>query len=731
MDNQKNNNDYNYNINKHEHSHMNYEHSEHLGHENMNHEHSEHLGYENMNHEHNEHTGHENMNHENSEHTGHENMGHANHDDVHHDHHAMMAEDFKKRFFISLIITIPVLILSPMIQMFLGVDWRFNGDSYLLFALSTILFIYGGKPFLAGAKDELKDKSPAMMTLIALAIIVAYVYSSLTVFVLEGNDFFWELATLIVIMLLGHWIEMKSVMGASEALKELVKLMPGIAHLVKENGDITDIPVKKLKEGDSVLVKPGEKIPIDGIIYDGNSGVNESMITGESVPVEKKTGDEIIGGSINGEGALRFKVSKVGDATFLSQVIKLVKKAQASKSNTQRLADIAAKWLFYIAVIAGAITFIVWMLISEDLNIAVERAVTVIVISCPHALGLATPLVTSVSTSIGAQKGLLIRDRAAFENARKLNAVVFDKTGTLTEGEFGIPDVFETGISKDELLTIAYSVESNSEHPIAKAIVKEGKKLNLPLKEVKNYQNITGQGLKATVDNREIMIVSPGYIRLKNIAFDENNFNKLAEEGKTVVFIIENKTLLGYIALSDIVRETSKEAIDTLKEMNVESIMLTGDNQKAANYIGNILNLDKVIAEVLPQDKASKIDQLHKEGKTVAMTGDGVNDAPALAKADLGIAIGAGTDVAIETADVILVKSNPLDVVNILKLSKATYRKMIQNLVWATAYNIIALPLAAGILYKQGIVISPALGAVLMSLSTIIVSINAKLLKIE
>ena len=731
MDKQKNNNDYNYNINKHEHSHMNYEHSEHLGHENMNHEHSEHLGYENMNHEHNEHTGHENMNHENSEHTGHENMGHANHDDVHHDHHAMMAEDFKKRFFISLIITIPVLILSPMIQMFLGVDWRFNGDSYLLFALSTILFIYGGKPFLAGAKDELKDKSPAMMTLIALAIIVAYVYSSLTVFVLEGNDFFWELATLIVIMLLGHWIEMKSVMGASEALKELVKLMPGIAHLVKENGDITDIPVKKLKEGDSVLVKPGEKIPIDGIIYDGNSDVNESMITGESVPVEKKTGDEIIGGSINGEGALRFKVSKVGDATFLSQVIKLVKEAQASKSNTQRLADIAAKWLFYIAVIAGAITFIVWMLISEDLNIAVERAVTVIVISCPHALGLATPLVTSVSTSIGAQKGLLIRDRAAFENARKLNAVVFDKTGTLTEGEFGITDVFETGISKDELLTIAYSVESNSEHPIAKAIVKEGKKLNLPLKEVKNYQNITGQGLKATVDNREIMIVSPGYIRLKNIAFDENNFNKLAEEGKTVVFIIENKTLLGYIALSDIVRETSKEAIDTLKEMNVESIMLTGDNQKAANYIGNILNLDKVIAEVLPQDKASKIDQLHKEGKTVAMTGDGVNDAPALAKADLGIAIGAGTDVAIETADVILVKSNPLDVVNILKLSKATYRKMIQNLVWATAYNIIALPLAAGILYKQGIVISPALGAVLMSLSTIIVSINAKLLKIE
>lgn len=733
---------------KHNHNnenmHLHNEHNEHAVHKNTNHIHMEHEEYETINHSHNGHENHDHMKHDANEsdnnHIGHElHVGHEGHEEHkehgehegHHDHHAMMVEDFKKRFFISLIITVPILILSPMIQMFLNVDWRFKGDSYILFALSTILFFYGGKPFLTGARDELKQKSPAMMTLIALAIIVAYIYSSLTVFILKGNDFFWELATLIVIMLLGHWIEMKSVMGASKALEELVKLMPETAHLIKDNGDTVNILVKQLKEGDTVLVKPGEKIPIDGIVYDGSSDVNESMITGESVPVEKSAGDEIIGGSINGEGLLKFKVSKVGDETFLSQVIKLVREAQASKSNTQRLADIAAKWLFYIAVTAGTVTFIAWMMIRGDLSFAIERAVTVVIISCPHALGLATPLVTSVSTSIGAKRGLLIRDRAAFENARKLNSVVFDKTGTLTEGEFGITDVYETGIAKNELLSIAYSVESNSEHPIAKGIVKEGKKLNLELKEVKEYQNITGQGLKALVDNRNIMIVSPGYLRRENISFDENKYEMLAEEGKTVVFVLEEKNLIGFIALTDVIRETSKEAIDTLKTMNVESIMLTGDNQKAASYVGKKLNLDKVIAEVLPQDKASKVDELHKEGKMVAMTGDGVNDAPALAKADLGIAIGAGTDVAIETADVILVKSNPLDVVNILKLSKATYRKMIQNLIWATAYNVVALPLAAGILYNQGIVISPALGAVLMSLSTIIVSINAKLLKID
>ncbi|WP_414151653.1 copper-translocating P-type ATPase [Acetobacterium carbinolicum] len=651
--------------------------------------------------------------------------------DNHNDHHAMMVADFRKRFFISLIITVPILLLSPMIQMFLGVNWRFFGDSFLLVGLSTILFIYGGKPFLTGARDELKKKTPAMMTLIALSITVAYIYSTLTVFFISGDDFFWELATLIVIMLLGHWIEMKSVMGASKALDELVKLMPEEAHRITENGETTDISVKQLKPGDSILVKPGEKIPIDGLVYDGKSAVNEAMITGESAPVEKEKGDEIVGGSINGEGILKFKVTHVGEETFLSQVLKLVREAQDSKSNTHRLADKAAKWLFYIAVTAGILTFLAWMFIAQDLNFAVTRAVTVIVISCPHALGLAVPLVTAVSTSIGAQKGLLIRDRAAFENARKVNTVVFDKTGTLTEGTFGITDIKAIGISEEELLLLAYSVESNSEHPIAQGIVNEGKKLNLKLKAVKDYQNLTGKGLKATVDGRDIRVVSPGYMRSEAIAFDINHYEKLAQMGKTVIFVLDGDTLLGYLALSDIVRDTAREAVDTLKSMKVETILLTGDNQRVAAYVGNQLNIDTVIAEVLPQEKASKIDGLIKEGKIVAMTGDGVNDAPSLAKADLGIAIGAGTDVAIETADVILVRSNPLDVITILTLSKATYRKMIQNLIWATGYNMIALPLAAGVLYNQGIIINPAIGAALMSLSTVIVAINAKLLKID
>ena len=643
----------------------------------------------------------------------------------------MMVADFKKRFFISLILMVPILALSPMIQSFMGVDWRFTGDAYILFALSTMIFLYGGKPFLTGAVDELKKKSPAMMMLIALAISVAYIYSSLTVFVIKGTGFFWELATLVVIMLLGHWIEMKSIMGASNALEELVKLMPETAHLIRDNGDTKDIPVKDLKEGDLVLVKPGEKVPIDGIIYEGSSSVNESMITGESLPVDKGNEDEIVGGAINGEGILKFKVNHVGDETFLSQIIKMVRDAQASKSSTQKLADIAAKWLFYIALTAGTVTFIVWMAISKDINFAIERAVTVMIITCPHALGLATPLVTSVSTSIGAKNGLLIRNRAAFENARKINALVFDKTGTMTKGEFGVTDICEVSVEQEELLQLAYAIELNSEHPIAKGIVNEGKKKQLNRLEIADYQSITGKGLKATVDGREISIVSPGYMRSENISFNDENYEKLAEEGKTVVFVLEGSKLLGYLALSDIIRDTAKEAVETLKAMHVESILLTGDNESVASYVGKRVGIDSVIAEVLPQEKASKIEALQAEGRIVGMTGDGVNDAPALARADLGIAIGAGTDVAIETADIILVKSNPLDVVNILKLSRATYRKMLQNLAWATGYNVVAMPLAAGVLYNQGIVISPAFGAVLMSLSTVIVAVNARLLKIN
>jgi len=659
-------------------------------------------------------------------------MGHEAHGGhAEHDHHAMMVADFRKRFFVSLAVTVPILILSPMIQMFVGLEMRFVGDSYILFALSTALFIYGGIPFLKGAADELKKKSPGMMTLIALAIIVAYVYSSLTVFVLTGMDFFWELATLIDIMLLGHWIEMRSVMGASRSLEELVKLMPETAHMVMESGETMDMPAKELKEGDVVLVKPGEKIPMDGLLIEGSSSVNESMVTGESVPVDKKAGDEVIGGSINGEGAIKFKVNKTGENTFLSQVIRLVREAQESRSETQLLADKAAKWLFYIAVISGLATFAAWTALGSDLNFAVERAVTVIVICCPHALGLATPLVNAVSTSIGAKRGLLVRNRANFENARKLNAVLFDKTGTLTEGRFGITDIREIGVSREELLSITYSVESQSEHPIAKGIVEEGRKQGTKLRKVSGYQNITGTGLKALVDGREVLIVSPGYIKEHGIEFSWPDYETLAGEGKTVIFVLLEGSLIGYIALTDIIKESAVEAVGTLKQMGIESYMLTGDNSRVAAYVGGRLRIDKVFAEVLPQDKALKVQEIQQEGRKVAMTGDGVNDAPALAKADLGIAIGAGTDVAIETADVILVRSNPLDVVNIIKLSKATYRKMQQNLLWATGYNIIALPLAAGVLYNQGIVISPAVGAILMSLSTIIVAMNARLLKIE
>lgn len=662
-----------------------------------------------------------------------EGMGEMDHSSVQMggmDHHAMMVQDFKRRFWVSLAVMIPIMILSPMIQMFLGVDWRFPGDSYVLLVLSTFLFFYGGWPFLKGAKDELKRRSPAMMTLIALAIIVAYVYSAATVFGVQGSDFFWELASLIVIMLLGHWIEMRSVMGASKALEELARLMPENAHMIMDNGETMDMPVSSLKTGQTVLVKPGEKIPIDGVVYEGGSEVNEAMITGEAVPVEKGKGDEVIGGSVNGDGILKFKVSHVGDETFLSQVIRLVRDAQASKSNTQRLADRAAKWLFYIALVTGIITFVSWMAIEGNLNFAVTRAVTVIIICCPHALGLAMPLVTSVSTSLAAKNGLLIRNRAAFENARNLDTVVFDKTGTLTEGSFGVTDIQADCVSQDELLAIAASVEANSEHPIARGIVEAGKGRKLAALRVTDYQNLTGEGLRASVDGRPVKIVSPGYLKREGIAFDEKTYSHLAKEGKTVVFILRGSKLLGFIALSDVVRPTAKEAVDELKQMGVTSIMLTGDNQRAADYAARQLDISKVFAEVLPGDKASKIDALHRDGRRVAMTGDGVNDAPSLAKADLGIAIGAGTSVAIETADVILVKSNPLDVVSILRLSRATFKKMVQNLIWATAYNVVALPLAAGVLYYQGVVISPAAGAVLMSLSTIIVAINARLLKL-
>ncbi|WP_379167220.1 copper-translocating P-type ATPase [Paenibacillus roseus] len=644
-----------------------------------------------------------------------------------------MVDDFKKRFYISLVVTIPILLLSPMIQMFLNVDWRFSGDMWILFALSSFVFFYGGWPFLKGAVDELKEKLPGMMTLISLAIVVAYLYSSGSTIGLTENDFFWELATLVVIMLLGHWIEMRSVMGASKALEELAKLMPSIAHLIDDNGNIQEIGVAELQQGQKVLVKPGEKIPIDGEIIEGKSTIDESMLTGESVPVEKGKGDPAIGGSINGEGSLTILVKKTGKNTYLSQVINLVREAQASKSKAQDLANNTAKWLFYGALAAGLITFIVWISLGYPVSFAIERAVTVLIIACPHALGLAIPLVIAVSTSIAAKKGLLIRNRTAFEGARNIEAIVFDKTGTLTKGEFGVTNVYaEASYTEEEVLSYAAAVEVLSQHPLAQGIVSKVKDEGIPLKKVVDFESMTGKGLRGTVEGKEVMVVSPGYVNEQKLSYHLDSFNTWSDEGKTVVFTLIDGQLAGMIALADIVRDTAKEAVNELKALGIKSIMLTGDNKKVAQYVGKQLGLAEIFAEVLPHEKSEKIEHVQlKEGLRTAMTGDGVNDAPALAKADLGIAVGAGTDVAIETADIVLVKSDPKDVLNIIQLSRATYRKMVQNLWWAAGYNIVAIPLAAGALYAFGIILSPAVGAVLMSLSTVIVAINAKLLKID
>lgn len=661
-------------------------------------------------------------------------QGHGGHGE-HADHHAMMVQDFRKRFWISIVLTIPVLILSPIVQDFLGsvtgvVIPGFTGDTYLLFAFSTVLFFYGGWPFLKGIKDELAAKSPGMMTLIAVAITVAYGYSSLVVFGLEGKLFFWELATLIDIMLLGHWVEMKSVMGASMALQELVKLMPSDAHLIKSDGSVDNVPVSNLKKEDMVLVKPGEKIPVDGVVVKGQSSVNEAMLTGESSPVPKETGDNVIAGAINAEGSLTVKVQKTGKDSFLSQMLDLVSQAQQSKSKTQNLADKAALWLTIIALTAGTLTFFVWLrAMNTDLAFSLERAVTVMVITCPHALGLAIPLVVAVSAAIGARNGLLIRNRGPFERARNIDAIVFDKTGTLTKGEFGVSDVvsLDENMEKEEILKYAASIESNSEHPIAKGIIDSSESAY----PVENFSAIAGKGAQGIVNNKDVKVVSPGYLKEEGISYPEEKVKDIAIQGKTVVFVVIEGNAVGAIALEDVLRPESKETIGRLKEMGIKCIMLTGDHKHVAKRVAGQIGLDEYFAGVLPGEKASRIKEVQERGLTVAMVGDGINDAPALAQADIGIAIGAGTDVAVETADIVLVKSNPLDVLAIIELSRATYSKMIQNLFWATGYNALAIPLAAGVLYQQGILLSPAAGAVLMSLSTIIVAVNARLLTID
>ncbi len=651
----------------------------------------------------------------------------------HHSHHAHMVADFRRRFWACLVLTIPVLALAPMIQAWLGIEaaLEFPGDSYVQFVLASIVFFYGGWPFLSGLASELAKRQPGMMTLIALAITVAYVYSSLVVFGLSGKVFFWELATLIDIMLLGHWIEMKSVMGASAALEKLVKLMPAEAHLVSADGATEDVPVSDLRHGHRVLVKPGEKIPTDGAIVNGRTTVNESMLTGESKPVEKGEGDVVIGGAVNGESAITVEVQKTGDETYLSQVIEMVRQAQASRSRTQDLANRAALWLTIIAISVGSITLATWLLIGKDFEFALERTVTVMVIACPHALGLAVPLVVAVSTSISAKNGLLIRDRSAFERARNLQAIVFDKTGTLTEGRFGVTDVITLGVRhEDELLALAAGLESQSEHPIADGVVRGAEERGLSYATPQSFTAIPGKGAEATVDGMNVKVVSPGYLKSSSVAVDDARVTAVAEQGKTVVYVLVEDELEGAIALADVIRPESHEALGRLKAMGVQVMMLTGDAEAVARWVSQELGLDDYFAEVLPDEKAAKIKEVQSRGLVVAMTGDGVNDAPALTQADVGIAIGAGTDVAIESADIVLVRSDPRDVTAIVELARATYGKMVQNLWWATGYNAFAIPLAAGVLYKLGIVLSPAVGAVLMSLSTVIVAINARFLRV-
>lgn len=643
------------------------------------------------------------------------------------DHHAMMIDDFKKRFFVSIIFTIPILVLSPMTGHFFGYEIAFPGSSYILFALSSFVYFWGGKPFLQGFFDEMKERNPGMMTLIAMATTVAYLYSSATVFGLEGADFFWELATLIDIMLLGHWLEMKAVMRASGALHLLVELLPSYAHRVN-GGEVEEARIEDLAKGDTILVKPGEKIPADGVVTDGMSYLDESMLTGESRPVKKEKGDKAIAGSVNGNGSLRIRVERAGKDSYLNKVIDLVETAQKSKSRMQNLSDRAAKGLTYAALTIGFGTLIVWLGLGYEFVFALERMVAVMVIACPHALGLAIPLTVAISTAVSAQNGLLIRRRTAFEEARKITAIIFDKTGTLTSGAFGVTRYrsLSGSLSDEDILTLAGALEQNSEHPIAVGIMKKIEERGLDIPEVESFRALTGRGVEGIVNGKDVRVVSPGYLRENRISMPRETGSDASE---TLAFVIVDNQLQGYVALADAIRPESKEAIATLKKSGVKIFMATGDHRRVAKAVADALGVDGYFAEVLPHEKVEIVKDLQKKGEYVAMTGDGINDAPALAQANVGIAVGSGADVAAETADIVLANSNPKDIVNMASFGKATYRKMIQNLVWATVYNVAAIPLAAGALYSTGFVLSPAAGTVFMSLSTIIVAANAQLLK--
>jgi len=660
----------------------------------------------------------------------HDHHQHGDHGGIHEGHEQM----FRRRFFVSTLLSIPVLLYSETLQGWFGFTMpAFPGSEWINPVFAVVVFAYGGVPFLQMAVPEVRDRSPGMMTLISMALSVAFVYSLASVVFPTQSAFFWELVTLIDIMLLGHWIEMRSVRRASSALDELAKLMPDTVERITEDGATEDVSVSALEEGDLVLVRPGASVPADGVVEEGDSDVNEAMITGESRPVSKEPGDEVIGGTVNGDGSLRVRVGATGEETTLAGIMRLVEEAQESKSRTQVLADRAAGWLFYVAVGAAAVTAIAWTVAVSFDAAVIERVVTVLVIACPHALGLAIPLVVAINTSLAARNGMLVRDRIAMEDARTLDAIIFDKTGTLTEGEHGVVGMVTIdGVDENDALALAAAVESDSEHMIARAIHQSADKQGIDTSDADDFEAMKGRGVRAMVDGQEMYVGGPNLLNHldSDVPSDLRRFaDEAGENAQTVVYLVRDGELIAAFAMADVIREESYAVIDALHELGIEVAMLTGDSRDVAEAVAGELGIDTVFAEVLPEDKDKKVRELQDQGKLVGMVGDGVNDAPALTRADVGIAIGSGTDVAVQSADVILVQNNPMDVVRLVKLSKASYRKMQENIVWAAGYNVFAIPLAAGVLAPVGILLSPAVGALLMSLSTVIVAINAQLLR--
>ena len=680
-----------------------------------------------------EHNHQNHMNHSNQ-------MHHDNHASHHHSGHAHHHGNFKVKFFVSLIFAIPIILLSPLMGVNLPFQFTFPGSEWVVLILSTILFFYGGKPFLSGGKDEIATKKPGMMTLVALGISVAYIYSLYAFYMNNFSsatghtmDFFWELATLILIMLLGHWIEMNAVGNAGDALKKMAELLPNSAIKVMDNGQREEVKISEIMTDDIVEVKAGESIPTDGIIVQGQTSIDESLVTGESKKVQKNQNDNVIGGSINGSGTIQVKVTAVGEDGYLSQVMGLVNQAQNDKSSAELLSDKVAGYLFYFAVSVGVISFIVWMLIQNDVDFALERLVTVLVIACPHALGLAIPLVTARSTSIGAHNGLIIKNRESVEIAQHIDYVMMDKTGTLTEGNFSVNhyESFKNDLSNDTILSLFASLESQSNHPLAISIVDFAKSKNVSFTNPQDVNNIPGVGLEGLIDNKTYKITNVSYLDKHKLNYDDDLFTKLAQQGNSISYLIEDQQVIGMIAQGDQIKESSKQMVADLLSRNITPVMLTGDNNEVAHAVAKELGISDVHAQLMPEDKESIIKDYQSNGNKVMMVGDGINDAPSLIRADIGIAIGAGTDVAVDSGDIILVKSNPSDIIHFLTLSNNTMRKMVQNLWWGAGYNIVAVPLAAGALAFIGLILSPAVGAILMSLSTVIVAINAFTLKLK